>query len=127
MVKRNTIQRQLIVNAIHELHKHPTVDDIYSYIAEKYPGISKGTVYRNINLLVEEGLLIRLISPGVADRFDSGVHKHYHIYCRGCGSLTDAPIRYYNELDKALADATDFQIDNHHIVFNGLCPECRKK
>lgn len=125
MTKRNTIQRQLIVNAIGHLKKHPTVDEVYSYIAVNYPGISKGTIYRNINMLVEEGELMRLTSPAGADRFDSGVKRHYHIYCRECGELIDAPLPYDAQLDEAINKLGDFDVDSHDIIFYGVCPTCK--
>ena len=68
MIARNTIQKQLVLEAICALKNHPTVDEVYKYIAEKYPGISKGTVYRNINTLVNTGMLARIVCPSGPDR-----------------------------------------------------------
>ena len=59
MAKRNTIQRQLVIAAVRFLADHPTAEEVYDRITMEYPDISKGTVYRNLNSLVESGLLSR--------------------------------------------------------------------
>ena len=59
MAKRNTIQRQLVIAAVRFLANHPTAEEVYDRITMEYPDISKGTVYRNLNSLVESGLLSR--------------------------------------------------------------------
>ena len=70
MAKRNTIQRQLVIAAVRFLADHPTAEEVYDRITMEYPDISKGTVYRNLNSLVESGLLGKVSVPSGADRFD---------------------------------------------------------
>lgn len=60
MAKRNTIQRQLVIAAVRFLADHPTAEEVYDRITMEYPDISKGTVYRNLNSLVESGLLSKV-------------------------------------------------------------------
>ena len=127
MITRNTIQKQLVLEAICVLKNHPTVEEVYRYIAEKYPGISKGTVYRNINTLVNTGMVSRISCPSGPDRFDDVTQKHYHINCRQCGCFIDAPLDYQINLDNLLSDLTCYNVDGHDTVFKGLCPACRKK
>ena len=126
MITRNTIQKQLVLEAICVLKNHPTVDEVYKYIAEKYPGISKGTVYRNINMLVNNGSLARISCQSGPDRFDDIMQKHYHINCRQCGRFIDVNLDYHKHLDNLVSDLTGYKVDNHDIVFNGLCSACRK-
>ena len=127
MITRNTIQKQLVLEAICALKNHPTVDEVYKYIAEKYPGISKGTVYRNINTLVNTGIIVWVSCPAGPDRFDHMLQKHYHVSCRQCGGFIDIPLDYHCHLDSLVSDLTGYKIDSHDIVFNGLCPGCKKK
>ena len=127
MITRNTIQKQLVLEAICVLKNHPTVDEVYKYIAEKYPGISKGTVYRNINMLVNNGSLARISCQSGPDRFDDIMQKHYHINCKQCGRFIDVNLDYHKHLDNLASDLTGYKVDNHDIVFNGLCPGCKKK
>ena len=65
MAKRNTIQRQLVIAAVRFLADHPTAEEVYDRITMEYPDISKGTVYRNLNSLVESGLLGKVSVPSV--------------------------------------------------------------
>lgn len=81
MEKRNTVQKQLVLQAVRELQCHPTADEVYQHVAARHPSISKATVYRNLNSLAEDGLLRRVAMPDAADRFDFTVGPHYHIKC----------------------------------------------
>ena len=67
MERRQTRQRQLVLNAVHTL-KHPTADEVYAAVADAQPPVGRATVYRNLNLLAEQGE-IRRIETGEADRF----------------------------------------------------------
>ena len=87
MAKRNTIQRQLVIAAVRFLANHPTAEEVYDRITMEYPDISKGTVYRNLNSLVESGLLSKVSVPSGADRFDHILARHYHIKCTECGKF----------------------------------------
>lgn len=59
-----------------------------------------------------------------ADRFDCRLDLHYHLLCR-CGSVTDVPLNYQEELDRRLSQLTGDQILRHRTVFEGLCPKCQ--
>ena len=54
------------------------------------------------------------------------MQKHYHINCRQCGRFIDVPLDYHKHLDNLVSDLTGYKVDNHDIVFNGLCSACRK-
>ena len=127
MAKRNTIQRQLVIAAVRFLADHPTAEEVYDRITMEYPDISKGTVYRNLNSLVESGLLGKVSVPSGADRFDHILARHYHIKCNHCGKFMNVEnFDYFHDLDDKLATATVFKMEHHDIVFSGLCPECQK-
>ena len=127
MAKRNTIQRQLVIAAVRFLADHPTAEEVYDRITMEYPDISKGTVYRNLNSLVESGLLGKVSVPSGADRFDHILARHYHIKCNHCGKFMNVEnLDYFHDLDDKLATATGFKMEHHDIVFSGLCPECQK-
>ena len=76
MVKRNTIQRALVLETVNKLQNHATADEIYEAIISEHPNISRATVYRNLKLLSEMGEIRRLEIPGGPDRFDHRVHNH---------------------------------------------------
>lgn len=126
MKKRNTIQGQLVLNAVRQLGNHPTADDVYSYVINQHPNISKGTVYRNLNSLSEDGLLLKISVPDAADRFDHNTQMHYHIKCMNCGKFDDVFIEYMSDIDDKTSKLTGYKILSHDIVFKGFCPECKK-
>lgn len=127
MAKRNTIQRQLVIAAVRFLADHPTAEEVYDRITMEYPDISKGTVYRNLNSLVESGLLGKVSVPSGTDRFDHILARHYHIKCTKCGKFSNVDnFDYFQDLDDKVAAVTGYKMEHHDIVFNGLCPECQK-
>lgn len=128
MQKRNTIQKQLVIAAVRKLCNHPTAEEVYAKIIKEYPDISKGTVYRNLNALVESGLLNKISVPNAADRFDHILTKHYHIQCVQCKCFLNVDdLEYFQDLDDKIAQLTGFKMESHDIVFAGLCPECQIK
>lgn len=126
MNKRNTIQKQLVLNSIKILANHPTAEEIYNNIILHYPGISKATVYRNLNNLAEEGLLLRLKVPDGADKYDITTASHYHAVCSGCGKFVDLELAGEDDgIDISRFSMKDFTVEDYSILFRGLCKDCR--
>ena len=129
MQNRNSAQRSLILDIMAGNKTHPTADEIYEEARKKDPHISRGTVYRNLNFLVDSKNILRISVPNGADHFDSTLEEHYHFYCENCGKVTDVPeldISKIKEAESALSHQGYSQI-KHKIVFEGLCPECSRK
>jgi Fe2+ or Zn2+ uptake regulation protein len=125
MKKRNTIQKQLVLDVVKQSCSHPAAEEVYDLIRKKYPDISMATVYRNLNQLSEEGLIRKIQVPDSADRFDKTLSAHYHIYCSVCLCFTDVNMDYLDNIDKNVRDATGYDITGHDIVFKGVCPKCK--
>ena len=89
---RYSKQRELVLRKVEELCDHPTAEEIFDKAAPECPGLSLGTVYRNLNSLVEAGRVRRVSIPGKADRFDHTLCWHSHLYCNACGSVVDADV-----------------------------------
>lgn len=123
---RNSKQRQIILDAVRARCDHPTADQIYLDVRSAYDKISRGTVYRNLAILSETGEILNVKVPA-ADRYDYRTDRHYHIYCTGCGKTFDAPFEYNFEFDKEIERETEFKINRHRLIFEGLCPECAGK
>lgn len=126
MNSRNTIQKQVILNAVRELKNHPTSEEVYNYIKPNFPSISLGTVYRNLNLLSENNEISKLSIIDDAVRFDHIVEEHYHFQCKKCGTLMDISMEYQDKLDSIAAKRNNIGIEKHNIVFSGLCENCQK-
>ncbi len=126
MEKRNTIQKQLVLDAVASLASHPTADEVYSSVAASHPTVSKATVYRNLASLSQDGRLRHIRMPSGADRFDHCLTDHQHIECMRCGAVADAPIEDAPQLDAVIAARTGYTAVSHDTVFHGLCPRCSK-
>ena len=87
--RRNTIQKDLVRNTVYEMRRHVTANEVYEFIKEAYPTIGKGTVYRNLDILVEEGALRKVEVPDGPNRFDFTLKNHYHVRCIKCGEIFD--------------------------------------
>lgn len=123
---RNTKQRRLVLEAVKSHTNHPSADEIYLDVREKDDKISRGTVYRNLNILAEKGDICHVKVPA-ADRYDFRVDRHYHLFCTACGAVFDAPIAYQEQYDKQVEQQTGFHIDRHRMIFEGLCAACQSK
>lgn len=117
----------MVLSAVNELHSHVTADQIYHYIKAKYPSIGRGTVYRNLVILVEEGKVRKVEVPDGSDRFDFTLENHYHVECVKCGGVFDVDMDVISELEKKIKDTHGIQYLSYDIFFKGICPECQKK
>lgn len=127
MQTRNTIQRKVILDAVRELQNHPTSEDVYNHIKPKYPSISLGTVYRNLNLLSDTNEIKKITLTNEAVRFDDKIFHHYHMYCKKCGELFDVFMDYNEHVDKIAQDKSGFMVDGHDTIFSGICLDCQNK
>ena len=121
-----TNQRKIILETVRKHADHPTANTIYEEIHAIDGKISQGTVYRNLNCLSAEGEILHIKVPG-ADRYDLKTDLHYHIICLNCGKVIDIPFDYLPDPDEKVADVTGYTVFRHRTVFEGLCPECKKK
>lgn len=127
MVRRNTIQRSLVLETVNRLGCHATADEIYAEISREHPTISRATVYRNLKLLAEMGEIRRLKIPGSADRFDHIYEKHCHVKCESCGRVFDVDMDFVTGLESEIRDSRGFDFTGYDIIFHGICPECKSK
>lgn len=122
--KRYSYQRELIYKMVRDSRSHPTAEMVYQWLKPDNPHLSLGTVYRNLNLLAEEGLLIRMPFP--VERYDACTIPHSHLRCEKCGGVEDLELAYDKAVDDAAALASpDAEIRRHDLVFYGLCACCR--
>lgn len=122
MNKRNTIQKMLILDAVRSMSNHPTAQEIYGVVCERCPTISKGTVYRNLNALADDGDILRVTVANAPDRYDKTAYEHCHFRCRGCGRVYDFKLPHEVEIDNTLNP--DFIAEDYVLLVNGLCSSC---
>jgi len=122
---RLTPQRQVILEALREEDTHPTADEIYEKVRRVMPRISLGTVYRNLDLMASEGLILKLHVDDTQMRFDGNTEPHLHISCVHCGRVSD--IFQAPDLTGTIRDLpTDYEILGYTLLLHGVCPSCQQ-
>ncbi|MCE5236758.1 MAG: transcriptional repressor [Clostridiaceae bacterium] len=120
-------QRELLVSQLRRYRGHPTADVLYASVRSENPTISLATVYRNLNQLVDSGIVMRISVPGQADRFDDKNDGHQHMLCTECGGITDIPASALPDVCGTVSDNTGLHVSACNMIFYGLCKACEKK
>lgn len=120
-------QRESIRAYLASTKEHPTADTIYMHIRDIYPNISLGTVYRNLNLLVEQGEIMKISQTNGSDRFDGNPNPHYHFLCTNCGCVQDLVLKpeSLDHIDVVANAGFDGTIEGHSTIFYGKCSKCK--
>jgi Fe2+ or Zn2+ uptake regulation protein len=124
---RQTKQRETILRLLRGTYSHPTADQIYHEVRKEIPDISKGTVYRNLKVLREMGLVSELNLNDTVSRFEIKQESHYHFRCEQCGRVLDVNEPVDRGLDRRVASKTGLKIHHHQLEFRGLCLDCQRK
>ena len=122
--KRYSRQRELIYEALRQTEQHPTAEMIYQWLKPANPSLSLGTVYRNLNLLADEGAIRRMAFP--VERYDAKTMPHPHFSCDQCGAVYDLHLHYDAELDRQALLASGHDVTGHEVVFHGICTKCKQ-
>ncbi|CAM3966550.1 Fur family transcriptional regulator [Cohnella lubricantis] len=121
---RMTPQRYAILQFLMESEDHPTADDIFRALSPQYPSLSVATVYNNLKLFVDAGLIRELTYGDDSSRFDSDLSDHYHAICTRCGTMVDFDHPPVRAVEEAAAQRTGFMVQGHRMEIYGLCPTC---
>ncbi|SHF31997.1 Fur family transcriptional regulator, ferric uptake regulator [Desulfacinum infernum DSM 9756] len=121
-----TPQRRHILRALRSRHWHPTADEVYAEVRRDLPRISLGTVYRNLEILANTGLIQKLATAGPQKRYDGNPVRHFHLRCRRCGKLEDAPVQEGFDPLAFLADPAGYVVEGYVLEYLGLCASCRE-
>ncbi len=119
---RITPQRLAILKVLLQADEHLTPTEIVRRVQLIQPGITEPTVYRTLNFLASQGVILRTLEQGnVVYELDE---PHHHLVCRQCGATVDVSQETFAPLYARLRDLTGYQVDDMHLVFTGLCPKC---
>ena len=124
MQERQTKQKQIIYDALQTLD-HPTATEVYGYVHDKYPTVSRATVFRVLKGFADGGKALELKAAGDEMRYDYNVAAHYHARCKDCGRVADV-FATGIPLDGLKATAeSGFSIDGYSVEFFGTCKLCQ--
>jgi Fur family peroxide stress response transcriptional regulator len=127
MKHKRSKQRERMLELLGYTEIHPTADWLYQQLKEEFPSLSLGTVYRNLNILVEQKLIQRLPFGSTYDRYEAIKDPHYHLVCEACGCVQDFDMPQYTEINKQAQKMSGFSISRHRIDFFGTCEKCQRK
>lgn len=125
MERRNTIQKEIVKDAVLSMKDHVSAEEVYEYINKAHPSIGKGTVYRNLNILSEEGAIRKVEVPDGPDVFDFTLKNHYHCRCLKCGKIFDVDMDEISDMLNKIHDDHGFKFLSYDIFFKGLCKDCK--
>ncbi|MCI5145238.1 MAG: transcriptional repressor [Candidatus Electrothrix sp. AR3] len=122
---RLTTQRQILLEELSKVTNHPTACELYDMVRKRLPRIGLGTVYRNLELMADNGMILKLEVGGSQKRFDAITEPHYHVRCSKCNKVEDIEVKVFEDLIEAASNKTTYNIMGHHVEFSGECPECQ--
>lgn len=118
-------KRDAILSYLKETDVHPSAEAVYASLKERIPDISLGTVYRNLALFKDQGVIQSLGSVQGVERFDGNTQPHVHFVCDNCGRITDLhQIHVPRELSDSAAAAARAEIRRCQLTFTGTCLDC---
>ena len=123
---RYSHQREMIYNYLLSTKEHPSAEMIYDELKKDEPTLSLGTVYRNLKLLEELGMVKKVTTLNNVERYDACCEDHVHFVCEECGMILDLP-----ELDQKVIKNTYKNLHNTdikwvNIILGGKCSNCNK-
>ena len=124
MEYRRSRQREYILKVLRGTCSHPTAEWVYHTAKKKIPDLSIGTVYRNLKILVDQGLVKKLAFGSAFDRYDATVKQHYHFVCEQCGDVRDVDLPIRPDIDTEVEKRNNCTISHHKIDFFGSCEKC---
>ena len=129
LLKKNdlkaTFQRMNILEVI-EKNGHMSVEDIYEEVIKVYPSISLATIYKNIILMMDKGVLVEVPIAGSKAKYELTKIEHIHLVCTQCGDVEDKECA--EATDKVLHELTNkehFVLNKRQINLYGICEKCQ--
>jgi len=126
-VTRKSKQKEAVLGVVKSTKSHPTASWVYEQVREEIPGISLGTVYRNLKMLKQDGEILELDLAGALSRFDGKTENHYHFRCEKCGRVFDLDEPVNEMINGEISRKTGFRVTHHRLEFRGLCRDCQQK
>lgn len=123
MQERQTKQKQVIYEALQTLD-HPTATEVYGYVHEGYPTVSRATVFRVLGGFASSGRALELRLAGNEVRYDYNVQPHFHARCVCCGRISDVQVEGLPAKGLRAYACNDFAIEGYAVEFHGKCKDC---
>lgn len=121
---RHSHQRDMIYNYLISTKEHPSAEMIYDELRKIEPTLSLGTVYRNLKLLEELGMVKKVTSVNNVERYDATTSNHIHFVCDKCGCVMD--VLDFNEKEFIERfNNVGSKVEWVNVILGGTCPNCK--
>ena len=124
-VRRTSKERSALYEALRNTTAHPSAEQLYSQLKPEIPDLSLGTVYRNLNVLMQDGLIITVGHVNGEERYDANTSDHSHFVCTKCGRVDDVFLDL--SIDKRYPNVAELmggKVKGHSLSYFGLCKNC---
>ena len=122
---RHSHQRDMIYNYLISTKVHPSAEMIYEDLKKVEPSLSLGTVYRNLKLLEELGMVKKVTSVNNVERYDAMTSDHIHFVCDKCGAVMDLPEFDQDLFKEKFGNSAYGSIEWVNVILGGTCSKCR--
>lgn len=123
---RHSHQRDMIYNYMLKTKEHPSAEMIYEELKKQEPTLSLGTVYRNLKLLEELGMVKKVTSVNNVERYDAITSDHIHFVCDKCGAVLDLPDFDQNIIKEKFSNNIGGRIEWVNVILGGTCHKCKE-
>lgn len=121
-------KREAILSCVRNTDTHPGAEWVFEQLKPEIPDLSLGTVYRNLSLFKDQGLIISIGHVAGVERFDGNTAPHVHFICQRCARVTDLmALEIPQHLTSQAEDACGGQVETCCLSFTGTCSACKQK
>ncbi|MBE6856004.1 MAG: transcriptional repressor [Ruminococcus sp.] len=122
-------KENLIAFLIKNKDRHTNVQEISSYLAQEGSPVGTATIYRQLEKLVERGIVRKYVLDGKTGACfqyigDNSCHEHFHLKCVCCGQLIHIDCDFLSGVNKHIFEHHGFTVNSTQTVFYGKCSEC---
>jgi len=118
-----TPQRLEIANTLYK-QGHVNIEDLYETMLQKFNSISLATIYKNINIMIENAFIQEIKLPNQKSVYELTKEAHSHLVCDKCGIIEDITLDL-SSINELASQQTNFKINKADLVFSGLCSNCQ--
>ena len=120
-------KRDAILTYLRGTTAHPSAETVFADLKQQIPDLSLGTVYRNLSLFKQQGLIAGVATVKGVERFDGNTAPHVHFICTDCGAVVDMPqLQVPQQLTESAQQQIGGTIEQCQLSFSGLCRDCTK-
>jgi Fur family peroxide stress response transcriptional regulator len=122
-----TRPRVALMQILAATRAHPTAAQLYDEVRKVLPGATLATVYRNLAVLQELGLVREIPAGTSAAHYDAIVRSHCHVHCERCDRVADVDVEIPEGWQAEAQANTKYVLTDQFVLFEGICPDCQAK